>query len=228
MLNNIKLQKVNEIPAGAKTVDGIGIFIIPNPAYEVTAFKRNSYMWETVNAIIGKTKEEKMIEYMKEDLKMSYDNNTLYSESTFVRKAIESFGSCKPKDTFVEIWAHLKSDKESNFSAHGLDDEVLETLGYVKEKYKDKYDVIPSFPNCMPKHWFDGLKEGDRIFLKSTNSSNEDVYFIITLQQQGYRYARFGNFEEVVEKVTSRYSHSFDYDEDEIEGDEEELLRAIS
>lgn len=228
MLKNIKLQKVNEIPANAKTVDGIGIFVIPNPAHEVTSFKRNSYMWETVDAINGKTKEEKMIEYMKEDLKMSYDNNTLYSESTFVRKTIESFGSCKPKDTFVEIWAHLKSIKGSNFSAHGLDDEVLNTLGYVKEKYEGKYDVIPSFPSWMPEHWFDGLKEGDQIFLKSTNSSNEDVYFVITLQQQGYRYARFGNFEEVVEKVTSRYTHSFDYDEDEIEGDEEELQRAIS
>lgn len=228
MLNNIKLSKVNEIPAGAKTVDGIGIFIIPNPAHKVTAFKRNSFMWKTVNDINKKTKDQEYIEYTKKDLKMSYDNNTLYSESSFVRRTIESFGSCKPGDTFIEIWAHLKGVKGSNFSAHGLDDEILNTLGYVKEKYKGKYDVVPCFPSWMPEHWFDGMKEGDQIFLKSKNTSNEDVYFICKLQQQGYRYARFGNFEEVVEKVTTHYTHSFDYDENEIDGDEEELLRAIS
>lgn len=69
----------------------------------------------------------------------------------------------------------------------------------------------------LPSNLFKGKKEGDTInvkipvWVRINNRNNGDAIdaiadFTITLSQTKYRYARFGNFEEVLEKVIAAQS----------------------
>lgn len=111
-------------------------------------------------------------------------------------------GGSEFKDqTWVQIWFATRGDNDqSNWTDHGID-------GYK--------ELVGWSPVCqyLPKALFEGHKEGDiiTINLPITKSvelgegSYADMYATIKvelcLKQQGYRYQRFGKFEEVLARV---------------------------
>lgn len=105
--------------------------------------------------------------------------------------------------TWIQVWFATRGDNDqSNWTDHGID-------GYK--------ELVGWSPVCqyLPKALFEGRKEGDIITInlpitKSVELSEgidsyADMYATIKvdlcLKQQGYRYQRFGRFEEVLARV---------------------------
>lgn len=100
------------------------------------------------------------------------------------------------KEKLVEMWFH--NENSDNIECHGY-------------FFEDEYCLFPgSFPRYLPARLFADKKEGDVIKVKipccvvsqesTPLESKEEAMIIatITLQQLGYRYERFGTFEEVL------------------------------
>lgn len=92
-------------------------------------------------------------------------------------------------DTFVEVWLH--NDREDNL----LDHYYRPFLDAIKKVGKD---VIHGW---FPASVFKGHKEGDQIFIDIPKA---DIVLVAKLQQKGFRYQDFGNFEEALEYVISK------------------------
>jgi hypothetical protein len=53
----------------------------------------------------------------------------------------------------------------------------------------------------LPVALFDDKAEGDTITLNYTSQAGDQYRLVLTLNQQGFRYRRFGNFEEVLQRL---------------------------
>lgn len=70
----------------------------------------------------------------------------------------------------------------------------------------------PFTADYLPFDLLDGKKEGDqiRVFVPANsryNKSPESLKVVFTARQSGYRYRRYGKFEEVLKLVTSKRTH---------------------
>ena len=105
-------------------------------------------------------------------------------------------------DKVVQVWFHSNEVDSDNVVDHGF-----------KVTLNDgtQTGIRPSNLQWIPAKMLEGIKEGDSMMLVSpaftnynrTRQSKIDVILHISMicQQKGYRYARFGNFEEVVKSV---------------------------
>ena len=87
-------------------------------------------------------------------------------------------------DLLVETWTlnpELGTEGTNNFECHGVN------------------RTGERFPWCAPVKMFSGKKEGDVVSFSGTLGE-----FQVTLKQQGYRYQRFGNFEEVLNLLVAK------------------------
>ena len=83
------------------------------------------------------------------------------------------------QDRMVQVWAH--DDKSENWSDHG-------------------HPIVRRFPSHLPAKWLVGLKEGDYLSIIVNNCK-----ILLECRQQGFRYGRFGTFEQVLNKVNKDY-----------------------
>lgn len=106
------------------------------------------------------------------------------------------------KDHLVQLWLHSKDLNTENLVDHG---------GSVEDENGTKYRInLPSKFGFLPESFFDGKVEGDSIHIKTPATAHvpgesKEIDIVLdmnlTLKQQGYRYSRFGNFEEVLKEV---------------------------
>lgn len=104
-------------------------------------------------------------------------------------------------DYLIETWYHSKQLGCDNIPDHNI---------YFEDEEGNKWILGSNCGRYLPAKLFEGHKEGDTITIKlpmwltknySENSEDVIAEINLTLQQQGYRYQRFGDFEEVVEYV---------------------------
>lgn len=113
------------------------------------------------------------------------------------KNELKKFGiTTELTDRFVQVW--ILCDGSDNLSDHGFNDEQLDALwpNGLAESERE-YASAPSF---LPISIFEGKKEGDSITLTTTAGVKWDI----ELCQLGYRYARFGKFEEVLAMLERR------------------------
>lgn len=110
-----------------------------------------------------------------------YDNKRM--------EALVNLFGCGTTERLVQIWTH-NADGD-NWSDHG-------------DPYGREFETglrKDLFPNVFPKAFFEGLKEGDVLGLEMEDEDGNIHFQNLVLKQQGYRYERFGKFEEVLEKI---------------------------
>lgn len=97
-------------------------------------------------------------------------------------------------EKFVEVWFATPGNKQSNWFDHGI----------------DGYDCLKNWElvtNRLPASVFEGHKEGDVVTLElpveSEDYQRKFIKVALTLSQRKYRYRDFGDFEEVVKKVSA-------------------------
>lgn len=105
----------------------------------------------------------------------------------------------------LEIWFGGEDD---SFQNHGTPEEIIHAFvdtnyneedGDEWDEFGIRYDLMPY---KLPVRFFKGKKEGDVIdFGKPKNG----VQLKLRLNQAENRYARYGTFEEVVERVSVRH-----------------------
>lgn len=160
----------------------------------------------TIN-LVNKTMM-KTNEIIKADVFIVPNESFKVSEKTFewvrsdlyeIYSATKSAGDFKDQ-TWVEVWFVTRGNDDSNWTDHTIDG------------FKELRGWKP-ISHYLPKAIFDGHKEGDiiTIFLPICKSAElvEDSYVDmrarvkveLCLKQQGYRYERFGKFEEVLTRV---------------------------
>lgn len=83
------------------------------------------------------------------------------------------------KDRMVQVWVH--SSECENWGDH-------------------IHPVIGRFPSHVPAKWLEGLAEGDTLAIVGHKAK-----MLIRCQQHGYRYQRFGTFEQVLKQVNKDY-----------------------
>jgi hypothetical protein len=107
------------------------------------------------------------------------------------------------EDMMVNVW--ITSDTVDNWQDNfagfqreiGLiNDEAEEVLW--EEKKGREARLLGYFPKYIPARVFAGKKEGDEI---NFHCPEYDVDIILTCRQRNYRYASFGNFEDVYSYV---------------------------
>ena len=129
---------------------------------------------------------EKTFEWVRADLYEIYSANKLDGEF---------------KDqSWVQIWIATRENEDSNWTDHTID-------GY------EELSGWRPIAQYLPKSIFNGHKEGDVISIilpicksmELAENSYADmrarVKVELCLKQQGYRYERFGKFEEVLARV---------------------------
>ena len=101
----------------------------------------------------------------------------------------------KEGDQLVDMWFTPKEKTEAgdNLSCHYWCFQSL--LGI--EEQEDR-DLLGYFPEYLPKRLFEGVVEGDT---RTFDCPEYGAKIEVTFHQQGYRYARFGNFESVLSQV---------------------------
>lgn len=111
----------------------------------------------------------------------------------------------KPEDELLQIW--ICSEKCDNWSCTfgGFQSELGSKFPTLVESWKKSKEeqketrLLGYFPEYVPKSLFEGKKEGDVVTFTCPEYDNVEI--ALTLNQLGYRYKRFGRFEEVFEKV---------------------------
>ena len=96
----------------------------------------------------------------------------------------------QPGEELIQIWACTPGSENSNWAAHN---------DYPGCEHRDCNDPLQRetrFPSYFPKSLFDGKKEGDTIEVEFLGNT-----YVLTLNQRGYRYRSFGNFEDVLKMV---------------------------
>ena len=101
----------------------------------------------------------------------------------------------KHDDLMIDIW--VTSEKEENWGHFGgFQNEANVVFDEDDESRKNR--MLGYFPSHIPEHVFRGKKEGDIIRL---HHKEYGIDIELTCKQQGYRYQRFGTFEQVLEYV---------------------------
>ena len=116
-------------------------------------------------------------------------------ETTIKRARLLAGINLEEEDYLIEVWA--TSPQCDNWtSVYG----GFQSLFGVKlpEDRSEKDYLIGYFPKLLPVKLFKGKKEGDTIVL---HCPEYNITVELTLNQLGYRYGRFGKFEEVLKKV---------------------------
>lgn len=108
-------------------------------------------------------------------------------------------------DQIVQLWIHSDDLSTENLADHGGK--------YIAESGTEYSIGISSSGRHIPSNILCGHVEGDVITVKipcwarciddvhGKNSFDIVIELSLTLQQRGYRYGSFGNFEEVLQKV---------------------------
>lgn len=101
------------------------------------------------------------------------------------------------EEPMIEVWAG--NELCDNFAAHMVDYAKMIGVVDLKASYLDVVDQArdEKFPTHLPYSLLKGLKEGDTLRLERKNG----VVFELKASQSTTRYRRFGNFEEVLEKL---------------------------
>ena len=104
----------------------------------------------------------------------------------------------KVGDQLVELWFAPKEKTEAgdNLASHYWCFQSL--LGIEEPEDKGAGRMLGYFPQYLPKSLFMGVKEGDK---RTFDCPEYEAKIEVTFQQQGYRYQRFGNFEDVLSKI---------------------------
>ena len=110
----------------------------------------------------------------------------------------------EPEDEMIQVW--VVSEKCDNWSCTfgGFQKEINSKFPTLVESWKKSKEeqketrLLGYFPGYIPKRLFCGKKEGDVV---TFTCPEYNVEIILTCNQLGYRYNRFGRFEEVFEKV---------------------------
>ena len=111
----------------------------------------------------------------------------------------------KDDDEMVQVW--IVSEKCNNWSdtfggfqlVIGNHQWQEDGDGDVRSKRKNAH-VVGYFPNYIPKRLLEDKKEGDIVEL--TCPEYGGIKIELTCKQIGYRYSRFGKFEEVLQRVS--------------------------
>ena len=98
-------------------------------------------------------------------------------------------------EKLVHMW--ITSEKASNWDhPGGLQEEIGIEYNMLDESKNNR--LMGYFPSRLPESILQGKKEGDIIRL---HHKEYDIDIELTCKQQGYRYQRFGTFEQVLEYV---------------------------
>ena len=127
---------------------------------------------------------EKTFEWVRSDLFRIFNSN-------FAHIGDEKFLD----QTWIEVWFVTRGNDESNWTDHDID-------GYSELR---GWKPLTQY---LPKSLFENHKEGEVITInlpiwRRTPAGDEYscVKVELCLKQQGYRYERFGKFEEVLKRV---------------------------
>lgn len=104
-------------------------------------------------------------------------------------EALLNLYGCSFGTEMVQIWT--TNEAEDNWCDHG-------------DPYGREFETgLKShlFPGEFPREFFQDNQEGDLIVLDMEDENGEHHYQECVLRQLGYRYERFGRFEEVLEKI---------------------------
>ena len=128
-----------------------------------------------------------------------------FCSSDWVAERLVRLVGIKPQgdDKMVEVW--ITSPEIDNWQCNfagfqrmiGLIKDEAEEELWEKEKGCEAR-LLGYFPRYIPASVFAGKKEGDEI---NFHCPEYDVDIILTCRQSGYRYASFGNFEDVLRNV---------------------------
>lgn len=101
------------------------------------------------------------------------------------------------EDVMIEVW--MTSDVCDNWASQygGLQRHLGIELNEREKRTEDDY-TIGYFPKFLPLKVLEGKKEGDVLRL---HCPEYNVDILLTLNQHGYRYKRYGNFESAVADV---------------------------
>lgn len=102
------------------------------------------------------------------------------------------------KDWLVQVWMHSDDLGTDNFFRHGC----------IVDYEDEEFDPNAGDAENIPRQLID-VKEGehftlnfkDAIMSTSDRQFKVDLKLDVTAQQHGYRYERFGNFEEALNRV---------------------------
>jgi hypothetical protein len=127
-----------------------------------------------------------------------------FSSTDWMRERSERLIGIEPKDEdkMLQVWITSEQcdNWQSNFAG------CQKEIGLLKEtdeiEWEDKKGrearLLGYFPSYIPASVFAGKKEGDEI---NFHCPEYDVDIILTCRQKNYRYASFGNFEDVLRHV---------------------------
>lgn len=103
----------------------------------------------------------------------------------------------KDEDKMLQVWITSKQCGNWNDYLGGFQEILGIEITREWEKSREGR-LLGYFPGYYPASIFAGKKEGDEVVL---NCPEYDVQIVLTCRQKNYRYSKFGNFEEVFEKV---------------------------
>lgn len=190
MSNRLKL--ISSPSEDAKIFKG-DIFIVPNKASIPGKFKGNYQDINNRFDIYDEKELEKEIEfYGKETIDYCLDKNLPTYKAMAVRDTLISYGKEYLEENQVEVWA-TGGENGENWGDHGMAKDELRNFQFGTR-------ASGHFPSFFPESFFKNKKEGDTIFLQIEDTN---IVFELKLNQNDYRYSRFGNFENVLEFVTA-------------------------
>lgn len=119
-----------------------------------------------------------------------------------IQPKLDNFG-LQAEEPMIEVWA--TNDEVDNFSNHqtgyakmiGVVNNDLTSLSEEEKEEVRKKIRENAFPSHLPYSLLKGLKENDTLTLHHKNG----VVFYLKVSQTTTRYARYGNFEDVLEKL---------------------------
>jgi hypothetical protein len=123
----------------------------------------------------------------------------------WVKEKLSRLVGIEPQDEnkMVEVW--ITSPEVDNWQCDfagfqrmiGLFDSEAEEVEWENRMGREAR-VLGYFPQYIPASMFAGKKEGDEI---TFHCPEYDIDVILTCRQRDYRYASFGNFEDVLRNV---------------------------
>lgn len=102
-----------------------------------------------------------------------------------------------PDEIWVQVWISGNNKENDNYTDHTYPEEEREALQI--PKWAKKPDDVVFAPHHLPLSVLKHVKEGTT--LEFTGWYGTKVR--MTFKQKGYRYERFGNFEDVLQHVVS-------------------------
>lgn len=186
-----KLVKITKEQIQNKEIFKGDIFVVPNPANKPTEV---SDSWKDCD-LFDPTDEKKFADdvefYGKDVVDFCIENKLPSIKAWGVAYTFNVFGKEHVNDSLIEVWT-TGGILGENWGDHGMNNDKL-------KKFNFGFHVHSGyFANHMPASFFQGLKEGDHLYLQI---EGEDIVFDLTLNQNKYRYRYCGDFEMAVQMV---------------------------